>query len=369
MAEISPKSGAVGVIGGTGFAGGEACRLLLNHPGVGDILPTARGEEQFERVHRNLAGSGLKFVNVSQLLQQGSELDCVFLCTPSGQAMRLVPELLDAGVRIVDLSGDFRFTETDQYKHAYGQGHVSPELLSEAVCGITELHRNEIAGARLVANPGCYVVAATLALAPLLKGGLVELDSVLQISAINGTTGAGNRPRKEILHAESFGSMLPYSLDGHRHAPELEARFAELAEHPVTVSLTTAHGNFARGIYVNAALTPNASWGVDLGRDGLVDIYRDFYGAGHEGDHFVIVNELPRQGGLNVKEYDIYPLMRGVVGSNFCQLGLDFDPERNLIKVVSVIDNLVKGAAGSAIQNMNLMLGFEETSGLRHYGL
>lgn len=369
MPEKAIGTATVGVVGGTGFAGGEACRLLLNHPGVGNIRPTARGEEEFERVHRNLAGAGLEFVAVDLLLRQAPELDCVLLCTPSGQAMRLAPQLLDAGVRVVDLSGDFRFADPDRYRRAYGEDHASPELLGEAVCGITELHREEIAGARLVANPGCYVIAATLALAPLLEGRLIALDSVLQISAVNGTTGAGNQPRKEVMHPEAFASMLPYSLDGHRHAPELEARFEELAGEPVTVSLTTAHGAFARGIYVNATVAPDPSQGVDWSRDRLIEIYRDFYGAGHESDHFVVVNELPRQGGLNVKEYDIYPLMRGVVGSNFCHLGVDFDPERELIKVVSVIDNLVKGAAGSAIQNMNLMLGLEETCGLRHYGL
>lgn len=363
------QGAVVGVVGGSGFAGGEACRLLLGHPGVGAVLPTSRDSESFERVHRNLAGSGLEFCRVERLLERADELDAALLCTPAGEAMALAPDLLASGVPVVDLSADFRFADGEDYRRAYGSEHACPEWLGEAVCGITELHRTRLEAARLVANPGCYVIAATLALAPLLDAGLVALDAPLQIAALNGTSGAGNSPRREVMHAAAFGSVLPYSMEGHRHGAELEARCAELAERPVTVSLSTAHGNFARGIYLSATLVPAAGWAGEPSREALLELYRDFYGAGHAGEHFVLVNDLPRRGGLNAKEYDIYPLLGGVLGSNFCHLGVDYDRERGLIKVMAAIDNLVKGAAGSAIQNMNLLLGFEETAGLRHYGL
>ncbi len=369
MAERPEPSVVAGVIGASGFAGGEVCRLLLGHPAVAAIRPTSRDGERFERVHRNLAGSGLEFGELEATLAGAAELDVAFLCTPSGEAMRLAPRLLDAGALVVDLSADFRFPDPEGYRRAHGVEHACPERLGEAACGITELHRERLAATRLVANPGCYVIAATLALAPLLRGGLVALDPALQISAINGTSGAGNKPRREVMHAEAFGSVLPYSMEGHRHSAELEARFAELARRPVTVSLATAHGNFARGIYLSATLAPADGWRGAPSREALIDLYLDYYGRGHDGEHFVLVNDLPRRGGLNAKEYDIYPLLAGVVGSNFCHIGLDFDSDRGLIKVMAAIDNLVKGAAGSAIQNMNLALGFEETTGLRHYGL
>jgi len=363
------EGATVGVFGGAGFTGGELCRLLLGHPGVASILPTSRGGESFERLHRNLAGCGLEFRTPDALLERAGELDVAFFCTPSGEAMRLAPALLEAGVRVVDLSADFRFADADGYRRAYGGEHACPEHLAEAACGITELHREEVSRARLVANPGCYVIAATLSLAPLLQAGLVALESPLQLAAVNGTSGAGSSPRPEVMHANAFGTVLPYSMDGHRHSAELEARFRELAGRPVPASIATAHGNFARGIYVNATLVPSPNWRETPSRGSLTDLYQDFYGRGHEGDHFVLVNDLPRRGGLNAKEYDLYPQVGSVTGSNFCHLGLDFDRERGLIKAMAAIDNLVKGAAGSAIQNMNLMLGFEETAGLGHYGV
>jgi N-acetyl-gamma-glutamyl-phosphate reductase len=358
-----------GVIGGAGFAGGEVCRLLLNHPGIAEVIPTSRGGESFERQHPNLAGCGLEFTEPEALIGRAEELDVAFLCTPAGEAMRLTPRLLEAGARVVDLSADFRFADPARYQRTYGIEHSCPEYLTEAVCGITELYREDIAGARLVANPGCYVIAAALALAPLLERGLVGLDSPLQIAAINGTSGAGNRLRSEVMHAKAFGTVLPYSMDGHRHAPELELRFEEIAGRSVSVSLATAHGNFARGIYLNASLPPTSAWASAPSREALINLYLDYYGVGHRGEHFVLVNDISRRGDLNAKEYGIYPMVGSVVGSNFCHVGLDFDPDRQLVKAMAAIDNLVKGAAGSAVQNMNLMLGFEETAGLRHYGL
>jgi N-acetyl-gamma-glutamyl-phosphate reductase common form len=369
MADRPADGVVVGVFGAAGFTGGEVCRLLLGHPEVGTILPTSRGGESFARLHRNLAGCGLEISTPEALLDRAAELDYAFLCTPSGEAMRLVPDLLEAGARVADLSADFRFADPGEYQRAYGAEHVCPEFLSEAACGITELHRRQIAAARLVANPGCFVIAAALALAPLLRQSLVALDSPIQIAGLNGTSGAGSSPRPEVMHARAFGSVLPYSMEGHRHSAELEARLGEIAERPVVTSIATAHGSFARGIYVNASLVPSAAWDEPPNREALTDLYLDSYGQGHDGEHFVLVNDLARRGELNAKEYDLYPQVGSVTGSNFCHLGLDFDPERQLVKAMAAIDNLGKGAAGSAVQNMNLMLGFEETAGLGHYGI
>jgi N-acetyl-gamma-glutamyl-phosphate reductase len=349
------------VIGASGHSGGELCRLLLNHPAVERISPTSREDHDFERLHTNLAGSGLRFVDRDAL----GDVDVAFFCTPSGEALRSAPALLEYGARVIDLSPDFRFRDPAAYEAAYDRPHTAPDLLEVAACGITELHRPKIARARLVAHPGCYVITAVLALAPLLEREILDLTGPLHLHAINGTSGAGSSPRREILHANAVGSVLPYSLDGHRHGPELEARFAEITGHDVPVSLTVAHGDFARGVYLQASV-PLAE---DLDRDVLLAIYRERYGAGHDGEHFVLVTDHARRGALNEKEYDLYPQLGDVIGTNFCRIGVDRDRRSRVARVVAVSDNLIKGAAGSAIQNMNVMLGLEETAGLRAYAL
>ena len=357
------------VIGGTGYTGGEMCRLLLGHPAVAEILPTSRGDESFERVHPNLLGSGLEFHDADEVTKAAGDLDVVFLCTPSGEAMRRAPALLAAGVRVVDLSADFRFADPGAYQAAYGAPHTAPDLLPEAVYGVTEFHRDQLPAARLVANPGCYVITALLGLEPLLSAGLADPAAPLHIAAVNGTTGAGVRPRTEILHAEVFGSMLPYSLQGHRHAPELEDRLSRPAGGPVTVDLSTAHGPFARGIYIQASVRIREERRAEVTRDLLLARYTERYGTGADGEFFVRVTAEPQLGGLTDKDYRRYPSLAGVTGSNFCHIGLDHDARRGIARVVAVTDNLVKGAAGSAIQNMNVMFGLDETTGLRCYGL
>lgn len=359
----------VAVLGGTGYAGGEMCRLLLGHPAVAEIRPTSRGDDPFERVHPNLLGSGLRFQDPDEIVTAAGDLDVVFLCTPSGEAMRLAPGLLKAGARVIDLSADFRFADPRAYQAAYGAEHTAPELLPEAVYGVTEFHRDLLPTARLVANPGCYVITALLGLQPLLSSGLADLGAPLHISAVNGTTGAGVKPRTELLHAEADGSMLPYSLQGHRHAHELEDRLAHPAGERVTVDLNTAHGPFARGIHIQASVRIREELRTEVSRELLLDRYTDRYGTGADGEFFVRVNTEPQRGGLTDKDYRRYPGVVGVAGSNFCHIGLDYDSRRGIAKVVSVTDNLVKGAAGSAVQNMNVMFGLDETTGLRGYGL
>ncbi|MFI9626406.1 N-acetyl-gamma-glutamyl-phosphate reductase [Streptomyces sp. NPDC052042] len=357
------------VIGATGYTGGELCRLLLGHPAVTEILPTSRSAESFERVHPNLLGSGLRFHDVDEVTAAAGDMDVTFLCTPSGEAMHRAPGLLRAGTRVIDLSADFRFTDPVAYEQTYGAPHSAPELLPEAVYGVTEFNRKALPAARLVANPGCYVITGLLALEPLLSSGLADPAAPLHISAVNGTTGAGVKPRTEILHAEAFGAMLPYSLQGHRHAPELEDRLAEFTDGPVTVDLSTAHGPFARGIHLQASVRIREDLRSGLSRARLLGHYTDRYGAGAEGEFFVRINTQDQLGGLTDKDYRRYPNPTGVTGSNFCHIGVDYDARRGVAKVVSVTDNLVKGAAGSALQNMNVMLGLDETAGLRGYGL
>ncbi|MFC5827770.1 N-acetyl-gamma-glutamyl-phosphate reductase [Nonomuraea insulae] len=362
----SPSAGlTVGVVGAAGHAGGELCRLLLGHPAVTEIVPVSRGGQCFARAHPNLLGSGLEFVRQERLAERAAELDAVFFCAPAGEAMRSARHYTDLGVPVIDLGADFRFADPAEYRRVYGEEHSDSKLLTEAVYGVTELNRDRLRHARLVANPGCYAITAILGLAPLLAGGHLAPDGLVSIHAVNGTTGAGSSPKQAVMHAEMTGSMLSYNLEGHRHGPELEAYFTALAGVPVPVDLNTAHGPFARGIHLQASLRLRGTWD----RDELLRTYVAFYGAGHDKEPFVLVNDLPKQGARNDKDYDVYPAPGSVTGSNYCHIGLDHDADRSIAKVVAVTDNLVKGAAGSAIQNMNVMLGMEETWGLRHYAL
>ncbi len=354
----------VGVVGAAGHSGGELCRLLLSHPAVRQIVPASRGDVPFERVHRNLLGCGLEFTGPDELLARAGELDVMFFCTPTGEAMRVAETCLGAGTTVIDLSADFRFDDAEVFRQAHGVEHTAPHLLARAAYGVTELFRDDVRKADLVANPGCYAITAILGLAPLIASGLADLVAPLHISAVNGTTGAGSTPRRDLLHQQVFGSMLPYSLEGHRHGPELEHVLGSFGGEGVRVDLNTAHGNFARGIYLQASVPVQEG----MSRTELLDLYRDFYGPGHEGQHFVLVNDFAKSGGLNTKEYDVYPSLAAVRGSNYCHVGVDYDPRHGLAKVVAVTDNLVKGAAGSAIQNMNVALGLDETAGLRAYG-
>lgn len=370
MDRVTARTGLrVAVVGGSGHTGGEACRLLLNHPAVTEIVPTSRTKDPFERVHPNLLGSGLEFVPVDEVVASASRFDAVLLCTPSGEAMRLAPLLLDAGSRVIDLSADFRFPDPERYRAAHGREHTAPELLGEAVYGVTEFARDRVRTARLVANPGCYAITALLGLAPLLRTGLALPDAPLHLSAVNGTTGAGTTPRGEILHAEVVGSLLPYNLAGHRHAPELEEQFARLTGVPVAVDLSTAHGDFARGIHIQAGVRVRPERRDGLSRASLLAVYREAYGEGSSGEYFVRVNDQPSRGAATDKDYGRFPHLTAVTGSNFVHVGLDHDARLGIVRVVAVSDNLGKGAAGSAVQNLNVMFGLGETDGLLGYGL
>jgi N-acetyl-gamma-glutamyl-phosphate reductase common form len=356
---LSPITAAV--IGASGFAGGEICRVLLEHPYVETILPVSRGSESFAERHRHLAASGVEFVEAGE----AERCDVVFFCTPSGEAARGAQTWLDRGARVVDLSADFRFGDAATYRAAYGNDHPGPDLLAEAVTGIPELYRDTIARARLVANPGCYVTAAVLALLPAVESDVVDLAEVVRIHAINGTSGADATPQRATMHVRVVGSVLPYNLDGHRHAPELEERLTSITRQETRVDLAVAHGDFARGIYLQASVALRAP----MTRDQLLQLYLARYGRAGDGEPFVFVDARRRDGGLNEKVYDVYPQMRDVVGSNLCRVGLDVDRRRAVARIVAVIDNLTKGAAGSAVQNMNVMFGFPEMAGLSRCGL
>jgi N-acetyl-gamma-glutamyl-phosphate reductase len=279
--------------------------------------------------------------------------------------MNITPEFLDAGVRVIDLGPDFRFREAGAYEAVYERKHSAAALLGNAVYGATELNRECIRSAMLVANPGCYAIAALLSLYPLLRCSGVSLDQPISIHGVNGTTGGDSRPNAHLMHTAASGTMIPYSLGGHRHGPELSSQLNQMKRDVGSVYMTTAHGPFTRGIFLQAELsTSNAYSGY---RD-IVNHYVDIYGHGHDKEYFVMV----RSDGIEVagpeKDYDKYPQVRHVTGSNFMHIGIYVDRSQTRLRIVSVIDNLIKGAGGTAIQNMNVMFDLPETDGLRYYG-
>lgn len=354
----------VGIFGGTGYTGGELCRLLLNHPNVSGIFPTSREEEEFERYYPNLLGSGLSFVKPEDLEARAKELDAVFFSLPDGESMNIAHKFLNVGVKVIDLGPDFRFKNPETYEAVYGRKHTCPELIREAVYGITEFNREQIRQARLIANPGCYVITAMLGLAPLLRREMIELEHI-PINAINGTTGASSKAQdKGIMHVGVVGNILPYNLEGHRHSSELEEQIKNISGQHNVVVLNTYHGDWARGISSIASPLVKQKYREELTREKLLNIFREFY----LGEFFVRVVDFEKRKGGIAKEYDVYPQIKNVRGTNFCDIGVDYDAERGIIKVVTVSDNLGKGAAGNAIQNMNVMFEFDEAAGLRSYG-
>ena len=358
------------VVGASSITGGEICRLLLGHPMVSEIIPLSRSPGDFERTHMNLMGSRLSFVQLDDYLKSAYVPDVVFFSTPSGEAMQLAEAFLDKGSKVIDVSGDFRFSDPFEYENVYEKKHVAPHLLPKAVCGITEMNRDTIRKADLVANPGCYVIATILGLWPLLQDDITCIDSNLFITAINGTTGAGSKCRKELHHPYADGNMFPYNISGHRHKREIQRRIHERKDDFPIPNLTTLHGNFARGIISVIALPLTSESKGAYDRTYFLEKYARFYEEDDPGMHFVRVNRFSQKfQEKNKKEYDIFPSLARVIGSNFCDIGLDVDLESNTLKIISVIDNLIKGAAGSAIQNMNIMFNFDETEGIKAYGL
>ena len=332
-----------GIVGGTGYTGVELLRLLARHPHVDISLVTSRGEagRPVAELFPNLRGYlGLHFEQPDPA--RLADCDLVFFATPNGTAMKEVPALLDAGVKVIDLAADFRLKDPAVWEQWYGMSHACPELLAEAVYGLPELNRDAIAGARLVANPGCYPTATTLGLLPLLKERLIDLDRIVA-DAKSGVSGAGRKAAVGSLLAEAGESFKAYAVPGHRHWPEISQILSGFTGAPVGLDFVPHLLPMIRGIHVTlyGYLTSDC--------DTLQAIYEDFY----RDEPFVDV--LPAGS---------HPETRSCKGANFCRIAVHRPRNGGTVIVLSVIDNLVKGAAGQAVQNMNLMAGFDEAAGL-----
>ncbi|RLG92401.1 MAG: N-acetyl-gamma-glutamyl-phosphate reductase [Candidatus Hecatellales archaeon] len=340
----------VGIIGGSGYTGGELLRLLLSHPEVEVVQVTSReyvGEYVF-RIHSNLRGvTNLKF-DKPDLSKTISLCDLVFMSTPHGVSSKLTPKLLEAGLKVIDLSADFRLKNPEDYPKWYGWNHPAPDLLKKAVYGVPELYREKIRNAQLIACPGCMAVVTILALAPVIRENLIHREHIVADVKI-GSSGAGAKPSASTHHAERFGVVRPYKPAGHRHTAEVEQELSLIANTEVKVSMSAHAVNIVRGI-----LTTVHSFLVKkVDTPAVWKAFRSFY----QNEPFIrLVRD--RKGLYRLPDPKV------VVGSNFCDLGFEIDNHTGRLVILGAIDNLVKGAAGIAVQNMNILLGFDEKTGL-----
>lgn len=335
----------VAVVGASGYTGVELIRLLVGHPEVEISCVTSRQHEglPISQVFPSLSGFCELVCEPVDVAAIAAKSDLVFTALPHKSAMEVIPDFLAAGCKVVDLSADYRLKDQAVYEQWY-QEHSSPELLPEAVYGLPELFRDEIGASRLVANPGCYPTSVALGLAPLLKNSLIDPASLI-IDSKSGTSGAGRGVKQGSLYCEVNEGFKAYGVASHRHTPEIEQTLSTLAGHPVQVSFTPHLLPVNRGILS----TMYATLRQEKSTEELLTLYRQFYAD----ETFVRVmpgGELPN--------------VRTVKGTNFCDVGVVGDSRTGRVIVVSAIDNLVKGAAGQAVQNMNLICGFKEQLGL-----
>ncbi|MDD2722068.1 MAG: N-acetyl-gamma-glutamyl-phosphate reductase [Gallionella sp.] len=332
----------VGIVGGTGYTGVELLRLLALHPQVALQAITSRADAgtPVSQMFPSLRGLvNLSFVHPDEAHLE--QCDLVFFATPNGIAMQQARSLLDAGVRVIDLAADFRIQDIATWEKWYGMSHACPDLVAEAVYGLPEINREAIKSARLIANPGCYPTAVQLGFLPLLEAGVVETSSLIA-DAKSGVSGAGRKAEIPTLFAEAGDNFKAYGVAGHRHLPEIKQGLARVKGSEVGLTFVPHLTPLIRGIH--ATLYAKLTQEVDL---------QALFERRYAGEAFVDVMPAGSQ-----------PETRSVRGSNNCRIAVYRPQGGDTVVVLSVIDNLVKGAAGQAVQNMNIMFGFPENMAL-----
>ncbi len=345
----------VGIIGAGGYGGCGAIELLLGHPQAEVVALIDKQDvgKPVSELYPHLKG----FCDLP-LIDPGDpncpdDFHVVFFATPDGVGQKVAPSLLNKGVKVVDYSGDFRFNDPETYRgyaNRIGkeQKHASPNLLAQSVYGLAELHRDEIAGSSLVGNPGCFAVSCILGLAPALKAGIIETESII-CDAKTGVSGAGKNPSPTFHYPSRYDSMNAYKISGHQHLYEIERELGLVAGNDIKITFTPHVVPLCRGILTTIYAQLKEGQGIK----SVEDAYRSLYG----GEAFIRV--FGPESPLTSTD---------VRGSNFCNLSLNVDERTGKLIVVSFIDNLIKGQAGSAVQNMNIMFGLEETAGLLQPG-
>ncbi|MFQ9509609.1 MAG: N-acetyl-gamma-glutamyl-phosphate reductase [Lachnospiraceae bacterium] len=336
----------VGIIGATGYAGNELVRLLLQHKETKIVWYGSKSyiNSNYASVYQNmfqLVDETCMDDNMDELAKQ---VDVIFTATPQGLCASLINNNILSNTKVIDLSADFRIKDVKTYENWYGITHRSPQYIDEAVYGLCEINRNEVKGTRLIANPGCYPTCSVLTMYPLVKEGMLNLDSII-IDAKSGTSGAGRSAKVNNLYCEVNENIKAYGVATHRHTPEIEEQLSIAANKEVLINFTPHLVPMNRGILVTAYAALNKK----VTYDEIKGLYDKYY----KEETFV-----------RVLEKDVIPETRWVEGSNYVDVNFKIDPRTNRIILMGAMDNLVKGAAGQAIQNMNLMFGLSENEGL-----
>ena len=336
----------VGIIGSTGYAGGELVRLLMNHKEAEIKWFGSRSyvDKKYADVYQNffqIVDDKCMDDNMEAL---ANEVDVIFTATPQGLCASLVNEDILNKVKIIDLSADFRIKEVATYEKWYGIEHKSPQFIEEAVYGLCEINREDIKKARLIANPGCYPTCSTLSIYPLAKEGLIDMSTVI-IDAKSGTSGAGRGAKVDNLYCEVNENIKAYGVANHRHTPEIEEQLSYASGEDVLLNFTPHLVPMNRGILITAYAT--------LKKDVTYEEVKAVYDKYYANEKFV-----------RVLEKDVCPQTKWVEGSNYVDVNFKIDPRTKRIIMMGAMDNLVKGAAGQAVQNMNLMFGLKESEGL-----
>jgi N-acetyl-gamma-glutamyl-phosphate reductase len=336
----------VGIVGITGYTGEELLKILSKHPGVKITALMGRqasAARPLSRVYPSLSHLPLiiEGLDVQKLAQKAS---VVFLALPHRVSFEIVPELMAEGIKVIDLSADFRLNDGAIYEVWYKEKHTATHLLSSAAYGLPEYYRADIAKASLVANPGCYPTSIVLGLMPALKSGMLDAESII-VDSKSGISGAGRKKTEEFFKNES-GNFRPYNIGGgHRHIPEIEQELSKIAGKKLTITFTPHIIPIERGMLSVIY--------ADLAKDVTTEVFQELYAQSYANEPFVRV--LP-QGAI--------PEVRNVINTNTCEIGVKVDARVNRLIIVSAIDNLVKGAAGQAVENMNIMFNIDERMGL-----
>lgn len=337
------------VLGATGYAGIELVRLLSMHPQTEiKILGSQNFDGQrISEVYPNFKGILEKECEKTDI-DKVAECDVAFTALPHGASKEVIPEIIKRGVKVIDLSGDFRYDDVSVYEKWYGQKHSSPELLKESVYGMPELYRDKIKNARLIGNPGCYTTCSILGTVPLLKSGVGNSENII-VDAKSGVTGAGRGLSQQVHFCECTENMKAYKVATHRHTSEIEQELSHAAGRDVMISFTPHLIPVKRGILATIYVNLNKKCTTEE----LTQLYREFY-----KDEFFV----------RVKDAGVLPETKHVAGSNFVDIGIVADERLQRAVVVSALDNIFKGAAGQAVQNMNIMFGLDEKTGIANPG-
>lgn len=336
-----------GMIGSTGYAGGELARLLLQRDDVEILWYGSRSYvgQKYASVYPNLFKIVDENCQDDAIKELADQVDVIFTATPQGLCASLIDEEILSKVKVIDLSADFRIKDQAVYEKWYKLEHKSPQFLGEAVYGLPEVNREKVKTARLIANPGCFPTCSFLAVYPMVKEGLIDPNTLI-IDAKSGTSGAGRGAKTDNLYCEVNESIKAYGVGSHRHTPEIEEQLSYAAGQPVTISFTPHLVPMNRGILVTAYASLNGTVTEEEARAA----YEKYY----QNEYFV-----------RLLEPGAVPQTRWVEGSNFADVNFKIDPRTNRVVMMGAIDNMVKGAAGQAIQNMNLMFGLPEQTGLK----